>query len=40
MFIEQFCANQGGEEGYRVVLDKLLPITAHLLEDEKQEVID
>lgn len=36
--LAKFCVEEGGEEGYRVVCDKLLPITANLLEDEKQEV--
>lgn len=44
MFISQFpsiakrCVEAGGERGYRAVIDKLLPIIAHLLEDEKAEI--
>jgi hypothetical protein len=34
----QFLVRAGGEEGYRVVLEKILPITATMLEDEKLEV--
>eukprot|EP01038_Epipyxis_sp_PR26KG_P007407 gene7407-10096_t len=34
---KSLCAD-GGEVGYKVVIDKILPITAHLLEDEKLEV--
>ena len=36
--LAKFCHNEGGSEGYRVMLEKILPITATLLEDEKQEV--
>jgi len=35
----QFCHNKGGEIGYRILLDSLLPVTARLLEDEKLEVV-
>jgi hypothetical protein len=35
----QFCCTVGEEAGYKVMLDKLLPLTARLLEDDKQEVI-
>jgi hypothetical protein len=34
----QFCCSAGGETGYKVMLEKLLPATARLLEDDKQEV--
>lgn len=37
MFL-QFCLSNGGEAGYKIILDTLLPITAELLEDEKPEV--
>ena len=40
MALTQFCCEEGGEEGYKVVLDRILPITAQLLEDEKAEVIN
>jgi hypothetical protein len=36
----QFCNEAGGEEGYKVVLEQILPITAAMLEDEKLEVGD
>lgn len=36
--LAKFCIEQGGEDGYKTVRDKILPITANLLEDEKQEV--
>jgi serine/threonine-protein phosphatase 4 regulatory subunit 1 len=32
------CIAAGGEEGYRVVVDKVLPIVATLLEDDKAEI--
>jgi hypothetical protein len=35
---KQFCNEAGGEEGYKVVLEQILPITAAMLEDEKLEV--
>lgn len=34
----KFCCSSGGDVGYRILLDTLLPITARLLEDEKLEV--
>ena len=34
----QFCHDAGGEEGYKVVLEQILPVTASMLEDEKLEV--
>lgn len=36
--IAKFCVSHGAEDGYRAVLDIILPVMAHLLEDEKQEV--
>lgn len=36
--LAKFFFEKGGADGYRLLLEKLLPITAHLLEDEKQEV--
>lgn len=36
--VMQFFYNEGGEQGYKVMLEKLLPLAASLLEDEKQEV--
>ena len=35
--ISKFCA-KNGEEGYRAIVDQLLPITSRLLEDDKPEV--
>lgn len=37
-YLAKFCCLSGGEEGYKAMLEKLLPITARLLEDDKQEV--
>lgn len=37
-YLAKFCQDNGDEEGYRVVLDQILPVTANLLEDEKAEV--
>jgi serine/threonine-protein phosphatase 4 regulatory subunit 1 len=36
--LAKFCIEQGGEDGYKTVRDKILPVAANLLEDEKQEV--
>eukprot|EP00599_Poterioochromonas_sp_BG-1_P001708 CAMPEP_0173150372 /NCGR_PEP_ID=MMETSP1105-20130129/10924_1 /TAXON_ID=2985 /ORGANISM="Ochromonas sp., Strain BG-1" /LENGTH=793 /DNA_ID=CAMNT_0014065501 /DNA_START=238 /DNA_END=2619 /DNA_ORIENTATION=+ len=36
--LAKFCCSAGGETGYKVMLEKLLPATARLLEDDKQEV--
>lgn len=36
--IAKFCVTEGREEGYKAVLDIILPVIAHLLEDEKAEV--
>jgi hypothetical protein len=33
----QFCAKHG-EDGYQVVVSKILPLVARLLEDDKAEV--
>jgi hypothetical protein len=35
--LTQFCANNG-EDGYQIVVSKILPLTARLLEDDKAEV--
>jgi hypothetical protein len=37
-YIAKFCCEAGGEEGYRTVLEDILPVTATLLEDDKLEV--
>jgi hypothetical protein len=37
-FHVQFCHEAGGEAGYKVVLEQILPITAAMLEDDKLEV--
>jgi len=36
--IAKFCSETGGEEGYRTIIDQILPVTAALLEDDKLEV--
>eukprot|EP00981_Chlorochromonas_danica_P015712 scaffold14367_cov250-Ochromonas_danica.AAC.8 len=36
--LAKFFYSEGGEQGYKVMLEKLLPLAASLLEDEKQEV--
>eukprot|EP01031_Cornospumella_fuschlensis_P037207 gene37207-45162_t len=36
--LSKIAFTDGGEEGYRCIRDKLLPLAAVLLEDEKQEV--
>lgn len=36
--IAKFLCSAGGEAGYKVMLDRILPVTARLLEDDKQEV--
>lgn len=37
LILLQFCANHG-EDGYQIVVTKILPLTARLLEDDKAEV--
>lgn len=36
--LAKFCIEQGGEDGYKTVRDKILPVAAGLLEDAKHEV--
>lgn len=36
--LAKFCVETGGEDGYKAVINHILPITAKLLEDEKVEV--
>eukprot|EP00598_Pedospumella_elongata_P001916 CAMPEP_0184975594 /NCGR_PEP_ID=MMETSP1098-20130426/6808_1 /TAXON_ID=89044 /ORGANISM="Spumella elongata, Strain CCAP 955/1" /LENGTH=832 /DNA_ID=CAMNT_0027498353 /DNA_START=285 /DNA_END=2783 /DNA_ORIENTATION=+ len=36
--LAKFCKEAGGKEGYDVLLEKILPVTAALLEDDKLEV--
>jgi hypothetical protein len=37
-FLAQFCVEQGGEEGYDILLSTILKVIAALLVDPKQEV--
>lgn len=37
-FVAKICHDTGGEEGYTILLETILPITASLLEDEKPEI--
>jgi hypothetical protein len=36
--IAKFCIETGEEAGYQTVLDMVLPVIAHLLEDDKLDV--
>lgn len=39
LLLSQFCVDAGLDDGYRVMIDFILPLTSQLLEDEKIEVI-
>jgi len=37
-YLAKYCKEFGGVVGYKVILEQLLPIIAHMLEEEKPEV--